>query len=229
MLSVAGTQEVETFWERVVQPQVFALLVARYGGTEVVNRSRRAIDKIANGQFLLIRRPAYQSSGGHAMVRAKVAEDLALAQRLFALGYSTALVLGVRQLRTRMYTSLHTLVAGWMKNIYAGALDATPGGRVGRAFIPLTLLLPTAMMLAPPLALAAGTLGGAGPATTHWGAICTMLLLAWWGFVYRGVFRLSTLYALTFPLGTSLLAYIALRAIARGRRVTWKGREYTAQ
>ena len=43
LLTVAGRQELGTFWERVVQPQFFALLVARYGGTERVSsaRSRR--------------------------------------------------------------------------------------------------------------------------------------------------------------------------------------------
>ncbi|HEU4565626.1 MAG TPA: glycosyltransferase family 2 protein, partial [Gemmatimonadaceae bacterium] len=148
LLSVAGTQEAHGFWERLIQPQIFSLLLARYGGTEVVNRSPRVEDKIANGQFMLFRRAAYEASGGHEAVRGRVAEDLALAQRLFALDYRTALVLGAPQLATRMYTSLRELVRGWMKNIYAGGIDAVRGGRAGRLLFPALLLLPFLMMLA---------------------------------------------------------------------------------
>ncbi|MDQ3698338.1 MAG: glycosyltransferase [Gemmatimonadota bacterium] len=228
MLTVAGTQEMATFWERVIQPQIFALLAARYGGTERVNAARRPIDKIANGQFMLHRRAAYEAVGGHASVHDKVAEDLALAQRLFVLGRPTAMVLGLAQLRTRMYASLGELVGGWMKNIYAGALDSAPGGRLGRRLLPLGLLLPFAMMLAPPLTLAMAALGITTPAVTLWAAICTATLLAWGALVYRGLLGLSPLYALTFPLGAAVLAYIATRAIVRGRRVRWKEREYVA-
>ena len=56
LLSVVGRQELGTFWERLVQPQVLAVLLGRYGGTERVNRSRRVVDKIANGQCLLVDR-----------------------------------------------------------------------------------------------------------------------------------------------------------------------------
>ena len=73
-VTVAGRQELDTFWERVVQPLVFTMLLARYGGAGRVNRSRRVEDKIANGQFLFMPRPAYDEAGGHAAVRTKVAE-----------------------------------------------------------------------------------------------------------------------------------------------------------
>ncbi|MEO8561966.1 MAG: glycosyltransferase family 2 protein, partial [bacterium] len=112
MLSVAGTQEMGGFWERIVQPQIFSILLQRYGGTESVNRSRHASQKIANGQCLWLRRSAYESLGGHASVRDKVAEDLSLAQLYFRAGHVVALVLGLSQLSTRMYTSLRELVDG---------------------------------------------------------------------------------------------------------------------
>jgi hypothetical protein len=229
MVTVAGTQEAHTFWERAVQPQVFSLLLARFGGTEVVNASRRASDKIANGQFILVRRAAYDAVGGHAAVRGKVAEDLALAQLLFARGVPTALVLGLPQLHTRMYATRAELVRGWMKNIYAGALEATPGGAVGRALLPVMLLLPVAMMLAPPIALSLAALGLLPPAAALWGAICSAVLLLWWGAVYAFAMRLSPLWALAWPLGSAMLGWIVLRALARGRRVRWKGRDYIAR
>jgi hypothetical protein len=53
-------------------------------------------------------------------------------------------------------------------------------------------------------------------------------MLVWWAAVYVGFLRLSPMYALAFPLGAAVLLGIIVRAIARGRRVEWKGREYEA-
>lgn len=227
LLTVGGTQELGSFWERLVQPQVFAVLAARYGGTESVNESRRVSQKIANGQCLLVTRDAYDAMGGHASVRTKVAEDLALAQRFFAAGRRVTLVLGLAQLHTRMYTSLRELVRGWGKNLYAGGRDAMPGGAVGRVLYPLALLLPGLTGLVPPLFLALSLGGALGHDALLWSAIATSANLVWWLLVYAWL-GLSPLYALLHPFGAGVLLYISTLAIVRGRRVQWKGREYVS-
>ena len=43
LLSVAGMQELGSFWERMIQPQIFAIMLQRFGGTELVNRSRSRV------------------------------------------------------------------------------------------------------------------------------------------------------------------------------------------
>ena len=225
LLTVAGEQEMGSFWERLIQPQVFAILGARYGGTEVVNESRRATDKIANGQCLFFRRDAYDAMEGHAAVRDKVAEDLALAQLWFSKGRRVTMVLGLAQLRTRMYTSLRELVDGWGKNIYAGGRDAAPFGALGRALYPVLLLLPALTGVLPPLVLALGLAGVVGLGALAWAAIVTSVSLAWWLLVYAAL-RMSPLYALLYPLGAAAVLCISVRAIARGRQVRWKGRDY---
>jgi chlorobactene glucosyltransferase len=228
LLSVSGRQELGSFWERAIQPQVFSILAGRYGGTEAVTNSRRVEDKIANGQCLMVRRDAYAALGGHAAVRDKVAEDLALAQRFFAGGRRVALFLGTAQLSTRMYTSLGELVRGWRKNVFAGGREAMPGGRVGRALFPALLLLPPLFSLVPVAALAAGLLGHASGAVLRWGALTTAAQLRWWAVVNRSMGQ-PIVYALAFPLGAAVLLGIMLQAIARGRRVEWKGRAYVAR
>ena len=227
LLSVAGTQELGGFWERMIQPQIFAIMLQRYGGTELVNRSRRVTEKIANGQCLWVRRSAYEAMGGHAAVRHEVAEDLALAQHWFGAGRTVALVLGLDQLSTRMYTSLRELIDGWGKNIYAGGRKAMPLGAVGRVLYPLALVTPSLFALVPPVVLLLGLLGAVGPTATTWAAVATGANLVWWLLVYAWL-RLSPLYALLHPLGAAMVLYIALGAIARGRRVRWKEREYRA-
>jgi chlorobactene glucosyltransferase len=228
LLSVAGHQEMGTFWERVVQPQVFTMLAMRYGGTHHVNRSLRARDKIANGQFMLFIRAAYDDVGGHAAVRAKAAEDLALAQLLFERGKRTALVTGISLLSTRMYASLGEIVRGWMKNIYAAAVDAVPFGALGRLLLPAALLSVPLAMLAPVVLLLLGLAGVAGGSVTTWALLCTAIMLLWWATVYGIAIRTTPAYAFTFPLGAAVVAYIIVRALARGRRVEWKGRFYRA-
>jgi cellulose synthase/poly-beta-1,6-N-acetylglucosamine synthase-like glycosyltransferase len=227
LLSVVGRQELGTFWERVVQPQVLGMITGRFGSTERVNASPRASDKIANGQCLFARRAAYDAAGGHGAVRASVAEDLMLAQRMFEAGGRVCIVLGPAQLSTRMYTSLGELTRGWRKNMFAGGREAMPGGAVGRAIFPLLLLLPPLFGLWPLLLLAGAALGLVGPVTALAAAIASALMLVWWGVVYRHA-ELPAWYALAYPLGSAVLLAIVVQAIARGRRVEWKGREYVS-
>jgi hypothetical protein len=183
-------------------------------------------DKIANGQFMLFTRAAYDEIGGHEAVRGRVAEDLALAQLLFERGKRTMVALGLNLLSTRMYGSLREIVRGWMKNIYAGGLDATPFGPIGRTLLPLGLLAVPAAMLAPVVVLMLAAFGLASSGALLWAIACTVITLAWWAFSYSMAARISPGYAFTFPLGSAVLIYIVLRAVSRGMRVEWKGREY---
>jgi chlorobactene glucosyltransferase len=225
MLSVAGHQELGSFWERIVQPHVFWMIASRYGGTETVNRSKRAEDKIANGQCIFVRRTAYASIGGHEAVRDQVAEDVALAQRLFAAGKRTELILGRDELTTRMYTSLREIMAGWRKNIFAGGREAMPWGRIGQAIFPALLLLSPVLTLLPPVVFLAEALAG-GP---RWLLLASAIALAaqvvTWAAVYRWM-GAPLRFAAAFPLGSIIVAIVAIQAIARGSRVEWKGRAY---
>lgn len=226
LLSVASWQELGSFWERVVQPHIFSTLLARYGSTESVSGARHHRDVIANGQCLWVQRAAYEAIGGHAAVRDLVAEDLALAQRFHRDGRRVALVLGLRQLTTRMYTSLPELVRGWGKNVYAGGIHAVPFGVVGRILFPLLLPLVPLLTLWPVVTLLAALLGWPmSPTRVHWASIATVASLLYWLAVYRWL-RLSPLYALTYPLGALVQLWISLAAMVRGRRVEWKGRAY---
>lgn len=228
LLSVAGWQELGSFWERVVQPLVFAMLQARYGSSEHIRRSRRAADKIANGQFMLFERRGYEAAGGHAAVRDKVAEDLMLAQAVFRSGGVVDMAIGLDQLRTRMYASLAEIVAGWGKNVFAGGRDAMPWGQVGRMLFPLLLVTPPLFLLAPPVVLVVALLAGGDPSVVLWGAIATGATVLGWMALYREI-REPLWYALLYPLGAAVFLGIALAALVRGNRVRWKEREYEAR
>jgi chlorobactene glucosyltransferase len=228
MFSVAGRQELGGFWEKVIQPQMFTILSMRYGGTESVNASRHAIQKIANGQCIFFQRSAYDEVGGHGSVRTVVAEDMMLAQTVFAKGKKLVLMLGLDQLSTRMYTSFGGLIEGWRKNVFAAGLDSVPFGVLGRIFFPFALLTPPLMQLLPLVVLVLAAFGLASGGLLVWAAIATAATLLWWIVVYAQLGE-SPLYAFAYPLGALVLLYIFWSAIIRGRRVTWKGRTYISR
>ena len=229
LLSIAGRQELGGFWEKVVQPQIFSILAMRYGGTESVTQATNVRDKIANGQCIFVTHDSYNSIGGHASVRASVAEDMMLAQKFFQARKRVVLMLGTNQLSTRMYGSLGEIIRGWQKNVFAGGLDSVPFGKVGQTIFPLFLLLPPMMELLPLLALTFVAAGlTAGGTLLVWAAISATVTLLWWLLVHVTI-RDNPLYALAYPLGALVLLYIFLTAVIRGRRVSWKGRTYISQ
>ena len=79
--SVLPSFETSSFWESVVQPFAGACLMVLFPLSRV-NDARRRDLAFANGQFLLIRRRAYDTIGGHAAVRDKFVEDVHLARRI---------------------------------------------------------------------------------------------------------------------------------------------------
>jgi chlorobactene glucosyltransferase len=227
LFSVITRQEMGSFWERLVQPQVFTYMAIRYGSTEAVTNSKRAADKIANGQCLFVDRGQYESFGGHSVVKDHVAEDLMLAQKFFSAGKRVVLEAGMNQISARMYRSLSDLIEGWGKNAFAGGRDTMPFGRAGKLIFPLLLLSAPLLGMIPPLVLLLSLTHLVAPPVTLWAAIATTALLVWWLNLYIAVGE-SPLYGLLSPLGAAVVFYIYLRAITRGDKVTWKGRHYVS-
>ncbi len=224
LISVSGNQEMETFWERAVQPVVFALILLRFGGARAIESARSPADVIANGQCFMMTREAYHAVGGHAAVRDSVAEDLMIAQRTVQCGRRASLVLGRDQLSTRMYDGLGALVKGWRKNVYAGGRLAMKGGLVGRLLFPFALVgFPLA--IATPFIMLPFALITRGSSLPWWTVICsTSMLLA---FAAAARFGRAPLWrALLAPIGAVAFAGICASAIVRGRSVEWKGRAY---
>ncbi|MDQ2765953.1 MAG: glycosyltransferase [Gemmatimonadota bacterium] len=226
--TVGGFQELGTFWERAVQPQVFYILAARYGGAGAVNRARRSSDKVANGQYIAFTRAAYDSSGGHEAVKGRAAEDLALGQLVHACGLRSELAMAIDQMSTRMYINLREVVNGWTKNLVMAGREAMPPSPTIRLLAPLLMVIAPLVNIAPIAVLIASAFTELSPSLLMWARVCSASLLVWWIFIYVRAFRLSPLYVLSVPLGAAMTIFIIVRATVRGRSIEWKGRRYRA-
>jgi chlorobactene glucosyltransferase len=226
LVSIVPRQEMESFWERVVLPHVFTVLMSRYPDLRRVNRSRDPRGVVANGQFILFRREAYEAIGGHEAVRHEVVEDLRLAQRTVAAGRRLHLSNAEDLMRTRMYRSFGGIIEGWSKNLATGVRQAVNPWL--RPFAPWLLgFFIFGFWTAPAAAFLAGLAGYTGPGLLEWGVLTTVASLAFWtGVLIR--LRAPVRYALAFPLGGALTGFIILRSAFRGTTVSWKGRTYQA-
>jgi glycosyltransferase involved in cell wall biosynthesis len=221
MVSFSPEQVMQTWYEKALIPYVFTRLNKRFRFAEVNDPRNEAA--AANGQFILIRRDAYDAVGGHASVAGEVLEDVALARLVKAAGYRLWFGSGKGIVRVRMYRSFAAMWEGWKKNLYplmGGRLE-TAKKEIARAMLPILLTL-----------LATVTVGGITES-----AILTASVLA--------VGLLGVLIAYNAELESSgftprLLAYaiqgrILFAAVLwasyrshRNGRLEWKGRAYPA-
>jgi len=225
LLTVAPRQRCDSFWERLVMPQVWMLLGLRYHPA-TVNHARHARDVIANGQFILVARSTYVALGGHAAVRAEVAEDLALAQRYWRAGRRIHFAFAERLMETRMYTSLAQIIEGWSKNIYLGGRRSFPDEPLARALVPVSLSLTMLFWLLPAALLPAAWAGALPASSQAWVHLAAGAAFGFWCLISAGM-RIPPWYGLLYPVGAGMSLYIILRSTIRGRgRVVWKGRTY---
>ena len=116
MVSFSPEQVMETWYEKALIPYVYCRLASRFSYGEVNDPGSAAA--AANGQFLMIRREAYDAVGGHASVAGEVLEDVALAKRVKSAGRRIWFGNGKGIVRVRMYRSFGAMWEGWKKNLY---------------------------------------------------------------------------------------------------------------
>ena len=218
MLSLHPLQELGSFWERTIMPAgLLVLACAKPLGSG-------ALDAV-NGQFLLVRRAAYFQVGGHAAVRAEIAEDKALSGRVANAGFALCVASAEHLARTRMYRNFASLWEGLSKNateILGGPIATLIAAAAALAVGWTSLLLPSAIILA--------AVGEPSPAVLSGAALAALGSAVVIG-IQCGTarhFRVPAAFGLIFALGYTAVAGIACNAVltSLSGRVTWKGRTY---
>jgi glycosyltransferase involved in cell wall biosynthesis len=213
LLSYSPEQVVVTVAERAVMPVIFAELAAQYPLHKV--REQSSGIAAANGQYILVRRAAYDAVGGHAAVATAILEDVALARLFRNAGQRVHFRYGGDAVRTRMYRNWALLREGWTKNL--ALLFPQPEFL---AFQSLILWFAAWSTLA---------IAVSGVTSRHF---VWILSAAFWLLVCRRIrtahfTTANNLIAIAF--GLPIFAYLLLcskKAHANGR-VSWKGRAYS--
>jgi chlorobactene glucosyltransferase len=217
LASVAPAVEMKGFWERLVMPFYIQTILVYFRAPRVNRDTSRTA--IANGQFCLIRRSMYDRVGGHAAVRSYVLEDIALAQRVRAIGGRLRMASAPELARTRMYRDRHEMFEGLLKNVHGGEFSA---GRMVAYLVGLVtlFLLPLAVL---PFGWAFGSVLLTGLGAFLWIALFGKHV----GFAH-GV-GAPAVYGLLYPLAVGFYLVLITTSLVRGLRgrpVIWKGRSY---
>ncbi len=223
LLSLAPRQELRTFAERLIIPCGLILLSFLQDLRQVQAHSGH--DVTATGQFMLVRRDAYEAVGGHAAVCTAICEDLEFARRLKQSGRFVLLMGGEELLSTRMYTGWRTLWPGLAKN-----LVDTLGGPVATLSVAVAAVTLAWAALVIPLVDLAGWLRGAdGASSALILALAASAAAAGLHIAATFYFRIPFWYGLIFPLGYTAGALMAFDSVRRrlSGRVSWKGRIYS--
>ncbi len=237
LLSYSPEQVVGTFAERAVMPVIFAELAAHYPPRKVRDQnsgqsakqsskqsSRQSSGQgseiaAANGQYILVRRTAYDAVGGHAAVATEILEDVALARLFRNAGRRLYFRYGGDAVRTRMYRNWAQLREGWTKNL---ALLFPRPGRLALQNVFVWFVASFTIAIAAAAALSRHFV---------WIAAVALLLLVYQLLVYRRIraahfTTVNNLIAIAF--GPPIFAYLLLRSklCYEQGSVSWKGRTY---
>jgi chlorobactene glucosyltransferase len=227
LVTLAPATILHTFWEKLLQPPIFWLIMMFVGG-KWVNDDNKPRWALGNGQYMLFRRAAYEKVGGHSAVRDRIAEDYSLGRLIKAQGLRLRMVTASDSLGVRMYSSLPEIWRGWRKNFYSVSGNHPLFRATYRLLLLFTfLVLPFAvfgyglyLVLVDPLNIY--LLSGA-----------FMALFLWLGLIIldRSI-GVNPVYALLLPVAITIYIGIGLDSTVRGALgmgFSWKGRVYGNQ
>jgi cellulose synthase/poly-beta-1,6-N-acetylglucosamine synthase-like glycosyltransferase len=224
LVSLLPKLETHGFWENLIIPLAGAGLSMMY--LVALTNANNHSTAFANGQFILIRRDAYDSFGGHAAVKDKFCEDIEMARIVKGKGLRPRITWGTELAAVRMYSSLPSIFRGWGRIFFAGSR-----GRPWRIIAGILFILVCAFSCY--AALAWGIFRVLHPAELGnwpWLAasgfhLALMSILIGIMYAWSGNPRRT---ALLFPLGGVMLIGLfiqALKLCATGN-VIWRGTQY---
>ena len=213
-----------SFWEHMLIPLCGALILYWFPPFQA-NRSGSRL-AYATGQFILIKREAYERIGGHESARECVIEDIPLAQHAKRVGLRMRAALGTDIVSVRMYSSYREIRDGWTR-IFIGALQKpwkllwSAWSLVGGSLLP---------SFGAPAATVAVLLYGWPAAPAELAAIVLLWLhfLAVYTVSYRtwGLCRCDRRHLLLYPISCLYVIGILLRGwwwMVTGRTIVWRG------
>jgi glycosyltransferase involved in cell wall biosynthesis len=215
-----------SFWEGWLQPLAGAATSAMF--VIALTNAPQFKTAFANGQYLCVRRDAYEAVGGHEAIRGTLSEDVAIARRLKAAGFRPRLGWGDSWAAVRMYAGFRSIFRGWSRNFFVGSL-----GRPWRILALVAFIFVCCFSVFAALGWglyrknhpidAWGGNGWLTAAAAHY-----LIMTGTVALMYRWAAE-RVWYALLFPAGCAVLLAICAKAlwICMTGRVEWRGTRYS--
>ncbi len=229
MVSLVPKVKLNGFWQHVVSPEILKFYT--FAATNPLHRPKPgSVDEAtAVGPFILARREVYAAVDGHRGIKNQVVEDVELARRFRAKGFTTVQKSGFDYLEMTPYQDLADLWESVAKNLFVVARRSWPtvgyviGVELLYGIVPFGLLLVNSSKL-----LGNKRSNKEKPSLTSWlfnlGAI--VLLLGTNVQAYR-IARLPGWYGLFYPLAAVFACTLMLDSAYRtgvNHSTTWKNR-----
>jgi len=204
-LSLLTAIEMHGFWETTAI-SYFGLGFV-FGNEPWLAANPRSKRYVGIGAFQLVRRSAYEASGGHRRLRMDVIEDMKVGKLIKLAGFRSGVAVAQDRVRVRWHTGVRNVISGVTKNFFAAC-------HYNALFALVAMALPLIMSVAPFF----GVVFASGWARIFAGIAAGVAILIHTAMIWStGV---SPLYGLTHPLGGVLFCWMLARsAIA----TLWRG------
>ncbi|MCC6228655.1 MAG: glycosyltransferase [Phycisphaerales bacterium] len=229
LLSLVSTLTFAHWFEKLLQPAAGVELMKQFPLMRAAKTTGRR--PFANGQFIMMRRAAYDMIGGHQAVRNELLEDLAIARLAAGHNIPAGVFLADTVLHCSMYPAYPAFRRGW-KRIYTESANRRPERlrQWGwRCRVISTLL---------PIGASALTLIAATAWPHQWASMRAPALVLGSAALLVYTFAVSLIYRLGhsplwtvpgYPIGSWIVGGILIEAaedLEKNRPIIWGGREY---
>lgn len=203
-LTLAPETESHTFWEKTVQPLAVGSLALWFQSEKVNDTKNNFV--LANGQFILVKKEVYEKVGGNESVKSEVVEDVELAKKVRAAGFTMKFLNGTELYSTRMYSSLKEIKTGWTR-IFTYLFNKNPWAVIEKILLFVFISLGPFFIFTRE---AYQMLGGSSDYQVQvlWSsaALCALIIAIRW--VGNRMVKSDEKYALLHPLGSLIMIWI---------------------
>jgi dolichol-phosphate mannosyltransferase len=143
-VSIATTQQLSGQAEGIIHPALLTTLVYRFGIPGQATREVSAVQ--ANGQCALYWREGLERSGGFAVARASLCEDVTVARVMASNGYAIGFHESDRLASVKMYASWRDAWRNWTRSLPLRDRYSGHAGWLGLAEVALAQALPLPLL-----------------------------------------------------------------------------------
>ena len=220
MVSLLPGAEFGSFWERTVQPVIFAFIAALTRFKKVNDPA--SPDAMGVGAFIMMQREVYDRVGGYKTLKQAILEDIGMARLVKQSGAKMMIADAQKIYAIRMYHSFREIWIGWRKNVFLAMKKS-----IFKTFY--YILCVWGFVVTPWLMVGLHLWIGSGPG---WQAMALaglgLVLITKLALCHE--LNLEKRYALLFPLGALIMTAIMINSmihiLVRGQ-AEWRGRTYS--